>query len=594
MRLSSLKKKADKGHPESQYQLALKYMTGEDVDKDFMEAEKWFKKAAKKEHGGAFYELGQLRLIERDYQNAFDYYVQSGKAKYPKAYKILGSFYRGDYDLSLKDDELALEMFYAYYKYDTFDGIEPLLSVYQPHIFKNSKERVTFLNQAKEAELLKSDYYLALVFLNERKYRNYQKAIDYLEDYYDATADPNAAKWLYYLFSPRETRYKKFKAKDPEKAQYYLSRMIDSNQILEGTEFVYDHGVYLKEETNSLKDVLSMNLKRMKTSLAIDQAFSEMVSDKTFDIDIEFKLDTVFDYQGHYTYIHTSVEEETIEKDVIKKEKVKKGLKTTGTVKIPKKVKKTKKRKIKDDRKESFSETGRIEKVKQSHVRFESVRAIVNRLSLKGRILKFEQPMKKKALKQHVEKTIVKETKKPKDSKKLKRHFEFKHIYVVHPIAHIRYQFGKKAYQQSLQLDQEDTSLYIEFPLNKKFKFKLKLFNLRQDFLKWSHVSLSVLTLIILGYSLFDKPFLGLYENESFMDLLWGIPYYLSLGLGTLLITGLLHRFLQLKPIDSMTYIVHSDDAMLHNLKKQRLSNTVKWFIRVLVILSVIMLYMFI
>ncbi|MFU8785600.1 MAG: tetratricopeptide repeat protein [Candidatus Izemoplasmataceae bacterium] len=119
MDLKLLTKKANRGSKDHQFLLGMRYLKGTDCMEDKLTAEKWFKKAAKKNHKEALYHMGHLKIDQEEYKLAFTYFKKSAKHKFFSAYKMLGYLYKGDYDLDLQDIKKSRESFYKYYLFLT-------------------------------------------------------------------------------------------------------------------------------------------------------------------------------------------------------------------------------------------------------------------------------------------------------------------------------------------------------------------------------------------------------------------------------------------------------------------------------------------
>jgi TPR repeat protein len=595
MELKQLTKKANKGSKDHQFMLGMRYLKGKDIMQDVHQAEKWLKKACKKNHPEALYQMGLIKIDQEAYKLAFTYTLKACKHKFFSAYKLLGTFYRGDYDETLKDIKKAQEAFYAYYKHDKYEGLEPLLSVYDYNTFKSSKKSYQFLKESMEFGLIKAKFHLAILFLNDKKYLNYDQALAYLESYYEATADVNAARELYYLYSPKETVYKHFKHKDEEKARLYLRDTITKDGVLAGTEFISTKGVYYPEHYYGANSYLEKQLLRMKTSLAIDQSFSQIVSLNTFDITMHYNVETVYDYQAKIKYKKKITEEEIIEKTIEKKQTVKKGLKKTGTVKIPTTVKETKKHKKWVEEETDFNETGRIEQVTTSHHQALSLKELAETLESTDYVFDITEPNDAKTLEKAIHKEIKKAFKKPKKSKKIKREMTFDYIYKVEPVLEITYTFKHKTYHDIINLSDKENTKGLSFPLEKSFEKELKRFMRKQNSLDMSNWILS-----ILWYAGFFVTFLSIYpiffSGVGFIKTLHDYFIYQALSAGiSFLIAYFIHKIIKVNPITKDEYITHYDDATADELAKDVFKNMSKLYMKfgVVLILTLINLYIY-
>ncbi|MFW6319792.1 MAG: tetratricopeptide repeat protein [Bacillota bacterium] len=482
MELKAIKKKALRGKKDAQFELGMRFLRGTDVSKDEDEAEKWFKHAAKKDHPDALYQLALLKMDNEEYTLAESFLRRAVKKGFQKAYKPLGAIYKGSFDPSLEDKQEASKMLYKYYLYDNYDGLEPLLSVYTKDVFPSIKQAHHFLQEAMNFGLIKAKFHLALMYLTEKKYEDIGQALDYLESYYAATADVNAARELYYLYAPKENKYPKAKEKDPSRAREFLKRTLEGNGMLEGTEFIGTYGLYLPKQMMPVETYIEKMIKRMKTSLAIDQDFSSVVSRDTFDISLRFDIDTVYDYTATITYKQKVIEKEIIEKEVTKKQTVRKGLKKTGTVKIPKIIRKVKKHKHWEDKELPLSESN-IENHIDTHIRYDSIREILARLKSLEYMFEFSNVTEQTELKKTIEHVINAQFKKPKRSKKIKKDYSYQFIYQATPKIHVEYSYQKEKFKQDIDLSNAEKVDDLIFPLDKYFSKILKRFIWRQGFL---------------------------------------------------------------------------------------------------------------
>ncbi|MGY8672134.1 MAG: tetratricopeptide repeat protein, partial [Verrucomicrobiia bacterium] len=92
-----LKTKAVKGDPESQYELALLYSSGQGVTQDYIEAVKWFKSSAEAGHAEAQNALGlcydQGTGCNQNSAKAAQWYACGAEQGDPSAQNILGLSY---------------------------------------------------------------------------------------------------------------------------------------------------------------------------------------------------------------------------------------------------------------------------------------------------------------------------------------------------------------------------------------------------------------------------------------------------------------------------------------------------------------------
>ncbi len=588
MDINRLKRMATKGKKDAQYELGKRFLTGKDVLQDIHEAEKWFKMAAKKNHAESLYELGIIKCAQHDVDLALNYLNKALKQKFKKAYKPLGEIYRGDFDPNIEDKRKAAECFHAYYQYDKYDGLEPLISTFTKDVFKNIKKTHTFLKEAMEYGLVKAKYHLGLLYLTEKKVLNPQKGLELLESYYDATADVNAAKELYYLFAPNETKYPAFKAKEPHKAKEYLRFVIEGDGVLAGTEFIQEHGVHVPLARVPVDHYLEKNVNRMKTSLAIDETFSKTVSIDTFDVSLSFEMETLYDYEASVTYKERVVEEETIEKEVQKKQAVRKGLKKTGTVKIPKKVTKVKKHKSWEDR-EIPIEHKEIEAREGSVVRFDSLREMMHGLGNHHYPFEFGDTPDQEAMRKTIEARIDASLDMPKKVKKVKKDFSFRSLVIAKPAIRVRYQYKNATFDQTVDLSNKEKLDDLRFPLNRPFAKTLRRFKRRQRAHKLNQSTITLLWVLLWPASLYHLQIA--YLEDRFADSTifnFAFDYYLIAGLGLILgiVTGLFFRkFLHTTTMTEAAFIRHYDDATFEMVKERNRKNASRMFIRFLIVL---------
>ena len=93
----SLQHRAEQGDVEAQYLLALKYEHGEGVPQDYVEARKWYLKAAEQGHAEAQYSLGILYSnghgVPQDYVEARKWYLKAAEQGHAAAQLNLGALY---------------------------------------------------------------------------------------------------------------------------------------------------------------------------------------------------------------------------------------------------------------------------------------------------------------------------------------------------------------------------------------------------------------------------------------------------------------------------------------------------------------------
>jgi TPR repeat protein len=95
--LNTLISNADKGDPNSQFELGIRYFEGNSVTRDFNEAVKWWTKAAKQDNVPAQYNLGVMYWsgagVRQDYNQAAKWYTKAAQQGYPSAQFNLGAMF---------------------------------------------------------------------------------------------------------------------------------------------------------------------------------------------------------------------------------------------------------------------------------------------------------------------------------------------------------------------------------------------------------------------------------------------------------------------------------------------------------------------
>ena len=110
---------AEQGNADAQYDLAKLY----EHDKDFENANRWYKKAVRKENPNAIFSLGYNyfygRGLEQNYAKALELFRKSAELDYPPAQNALGKFYQDglivekDYNKAREYFEKAVEQGFA-------------------------------------------------------------------------------------------------------------------------------------------------------------------------------------------------------------------------------------------------------------------------------------------------------------------------------------------------------------------------------------------------------------------------------------------------------------------------------------------------
>lgn len=95
--LSLWLRRAEQGGAEAQFTVGTMYATGKGVPLDYVEAEKWFRRAAAQDHPRALWAMGSLYDngwgVARDRVEAFRWYRLAAEKGEPQAQTNLGAFY---------------------------------------------------------------------------------------------------------------------------------------------------------------------------------------------------------------------------------------------------------------------------------------------------------------------------------------------------------------------------------------------------------------------------------------------------------------------------------------------------------------------
>ncbi len=138
----AVKKAAELGYAEAQYNLGLMYYKGEGVAYDKAEAVRWYRKAAEQGHADAQYKLGAMYNyygvgatkdygggVTQDYAEAVRWYRKAAERGYTRAQYKLGIMYA--YGVGVPEDDIQA---YAWISLASAQGVENA---------KNAKERLT-------------------------------------------------------------------------------------------------------------------------------------------------------------------------------------------------------------------------------------------------------------------------------------------------------------------------------------------------------------------------------------------------------------------------------------------------------------------
>ena len=95
--LLELKKQAEQGDMQARFELAMKYIRADGVEKDDAAAAELLEQAAEEGHREAAYQLGICYHhgygVETDLKTAYQLYLRSALQGYGKGYNMVGDFY---------------------------------------------------------------------------------------------------------------------------------------------------------------------------------------------------------------------------------------------------------------------------------------------------------------------------------------------------------------------------------------------------------------------------------------------------------------------------------------------------------------------
>ncbi|TVP94519.1 MAG: sel1 repeat family protein [Acholeplasmatales bacterium] len=584
MELEQLKHAASHGDVDAMVALGKMLMAGKKVSYDPMSGEKWLKKAARKKHPEALFLMGQHMLETHQSHLAITYLKRAERKGSSAAIKLLGHVYRGDFDSELRAPRKAGRYFRKYYTIDKFDALEPLLSLYDDTLFQNVKRARSFLEEARDYGLLKAQYHLACLILKHDK--DYAKSIDLLENYYAATADAHAAKLLHALYDPKDKTYPKCPLKNAARAEEYLRQAIAADSQLEGTTFIHERPTYLPKHTIGVETFLNRALRRMKTSLAIEQTFAESLTREHFDTELRFVVDTISRVDATWSYrvktVHTTHEEKTVQR----KKKVKKGLKTTGTVKVTETVpiKKTQTTFIEHEHKETLDKSYRA--LTLTHQAVASLHHILTHLeSMRGRFA-FSAVPTEHALKNALHKRLLNRFKAPRGAKKVKVSFAFDYVYVLKPELTVRYVHGDTVFEHAVDLTDEQLSYTLPFPLDAPCAKKVRRFDIKQRALQKNQRFFSALAGVFVAIVLY-RLFQGVTDRIGYaLDVVVVIA-------GGLTAIGV-YRLTRFERLQTLFYVDQYDADDFSRLKQRVRSQTLRLLLAVAIVLVLIGLTVFI
>lgn len=246
---------AEQGNADAQFDLAKLY----EHDKDFENANRWYKKAVRQEHPNAIFSLGYNYLyghgLEQNYAKALELFKKSAEFDYPPAQNALGKFYQGGLIVE-KDYKKAREYFEKAVEQDFAPAQVNLGLMYKRPIYYGMRNEHDVVYSDKEAnrkavELFrlatnhgsaKGQNNLAIMLLFGKGIdRDYKSAVQLLikaadQDYAPAIYNLNKIKEDEVYFDYIEFDYSKYKLlyDDAEKEGKFKDLKMDSKELLLG------------------------------------------------------------------------------------------------------------------------------------------------------------------------------------------------------------------------------------------------------------------------------------------------------------------------------------------------------------------------
>ncbi|TNJ03450.1 hypothetical protein CF115_18755 [Aeromonas veronii] len=221
--ISTLIEKAEQGDAQARFQLGLKYSNGEEVQQNYEEAAKWYRKAAEQENAAAQNNLGiayEKGLgVQQNDEEAVKWYHKAAEHELTVAQRNLGLMYRNGRGVP-QDDQEALKWFKKAaeqenpvaqndigWMYQNGRGVpknnkEAAIwyrrAAKQGHaiaqcnlawmykngqgVIKSDKEAIKWFNKSAENDNTRALFNLGLIYSNSgSKYKNYNKAIDFFK-----------------------------------------------------------------------------------------------------------------------------------------------------------------------------------------------------------------------------------------------------------------------------------------------------------------------------------------------------------------------------------------------------------------------------
>ena len=99
--LAALRRRAEAGEADAQYELGCKYYEGDSVARDYAEALKWYRKAAAQDHNSGLCDVGYCYRngtgVKQDYAKAIPFYRQAAEQGCPTgAYWLAVAYENGE------------------------------------------------------------------------------------------------------------------------------------------------------------------------------------------------------------------------------------------------------------------------------------------------------------------------------------------------------------------------------------------------------------------------------------------------------------------------------------------------------------------
>ena len=114
--LSRLKKAAEKGNPQAQFELGRMYGNGDGLPQDYVAATDWLERAAKQNHAKAQESLGSIYAngvgVKQDFPTARSWYTKAARNGLGSAQYLLATMFRFGLFESEVDMDLAIDWYH--------------------------------------------------------------------------------------------------------------------------------------------------------------------------------------------------------------------------------------------------------------------------------------------------------------------------------------------------------------------------------------------------------------------------------------------------------------------------------------------------